>query len=216
MDGSKILVFAETKRGADNLTRDLRMEGWPALSLHGDKKQEERTWVLDEFKQGRNPIMVATDVASRGLDVKDIRHVINYDMPNQIEDYVHRIGRTGRAGAKGQQQQQQQQQQRQQQQGPLLPLLRARRGSGRVCAGGNAYTFFTTDKQRLARDLVRVLKEASQVVPPELEALVGYGGDSGGGRWGSRGGPRGGPRGGGGPYGRPGGPNGMPLGPGRF
>lgn len=179
MDGSKILVFAETKRGADNLTRDLRMEGWPALSLHGDKKQEERTWVLDEFKQGRNPIMVATDVASRGLDVKDIRHVINYDMPNQIEDYVHRIGRTGRAGAKG-----------------------------------NAYTFFTTDKQRLARDLVRVLKEASQAVPPELESLVGYGGDSGGGRWGSRGGGGRGPRGG--PYSRPGGPNGMPLGPGRF
>ncbi|OXB69420.1 UNVERIFIED_CONTAM: hypothetical protein H355_015857, partial [Colinus virginianus] len=100
MDGSKILIFAETKRGADNLTRDMRMEGWPALSLHGDKKQEERTWVLDEFKNGRSPIMVATDVASRGLDVKDIRHVINHDMPNQIEDYIHRIGRTGRAGSK--------------------------------------------------------------------------------------------------------------------
>lgn len=88
-------------KGADNLTRDMRVEGWPALSLHGDKKQEERTWVLEEFKNGRNPIMVATDVASRGLDVKDIRHVVNYDMPNQIEDYIHRIGRTGRAGTKG-------------------------------------------------------------------------------------------------------------------
>ena len=83
------------------LTRELRLDGWPALSIHGDKKQEERTWVLSEFKNGRNPIMVATDVASRGLDVKDIRHVVNYDMPGQIEDYVHRIGRTGRAGSKG-------------------------------------------------------------------------------------------------------------------
>lgn len=79
---------------------------------------------------------------------------------------------------------------------------------------GNAYSFFTTDKQRLARDLVRVLKEAGQVIPPELESLVSYGGDSGGGRWGSRGGGRG-PRGG--PYSRPGGgPNGMSFGPGRY
>lgn len=77
------------------------MDGWPALSIHGDKKQDERTWVLNEFKSGKHPIMIATDVASRGLDVKDVRFVINYDFPNQIEDYVHRIGRTGRAGTKG-------------------------------------------------------------------------------------------------------------------
>ncbi|KAF4640193.1 DEAD (Asp-Glu-Ala-Asp) box polypeptide 17 [Toxoplasma gondii] len=174
MDGSKILIFAETKRGADNLTRDMRVEGWPALSLHGDKKQEERTWVLDEFKNGRNPIMVATDVASRGLDVKDIRHVINYDMPNQIEDYIHRIGRTGRAGAKG-------------------------------CA----YTFFTPDKPRLARELVRVLRGANQPVPPELESLGMYSSSSSGRRWGGGGrGGRGGMRSGG--FG--GGPNALPLG----
>ena len=101
MDGSKVLIFTETKRGCDDLTRQLRADGWPALCIHGDKSQQERDWVLEEFKKGKSPIMIATDVASRGLDVKDIVYVINYDLPNQIEDYVHRIGRTGRAGAKG-------------------------------------------------------------------------------------------------------------------
>merc|ERR1719217_143655 len=101
MDGSKILIFAQTKRDGDELTREMRLDGWPALCIHGDKKQEEREWVLKEFKEGKSPILVATDVASRGLDVKDIKYVINYDFPNGIEDYVHRIGRTGRAGATG-------------------------------------------------------------------------------------------------------------------
>ncbi|CAD7952773.1 unnamed protein product [Amoebophrya sp. A25] len=101
MDGSKILIFVETKRGADTLTKEMRVAGWPALAIHGDKKQEERDWVLKEFREGRNPILIATDVAARGLDVKDIKHVVNFDFPNQIEDYVHRIGRTGRAGATG-------------------------------------------------------------------------------------------------------------------
>jgi len=101
MDGSKILIFCETKRGADMLTRQLRMDGWPALAIHGDKSQSERDWVLAEFKDGKNPIMIATDVAARGLDVKDIKYVINYDFPGSIENYVHRIGRTGRAGAVG-------------------------------------------------------------------------------------------------------------------
>lgn len=158
MDGSKILIFAETKKGADSLTRELRVDGWPALSIHGDKKQEERIWVLNEFKTGKNPIMVATDVASRGLDVKDIRYVINYDFPNQIEDYVHRIGRTGRAGTRG-----------------------------------SAYTFFSPDKYKMAKDLVRVLEEAKQDVPAELRKLmVGEDNNDGGRRWG------GGARGGGG------------------
>ena len=102
MDGrSKILIFTATKKGCDDLTRELRLDGWPALSIHGDKSQQERDWVLQEFRDSKSPIMIATDVASRGLDVKDIVYVINYDLPNQIEDYVHRIGRTGRAGAKG-------------------------------------------------------------------------------------------------------------------
>nr|KAJ0208931.1 hypothetical protein LSAT_V11C400187790 [Lactuca sativa] len=101
MDGSRILIFVETKKGCDQVTRQLRMDGWPALSIHGDKSQSERDWVLAEFKSGRSLIMTATDVAARGLDVKDIKCVINYDFPSSLEDYVHRIGRTGRAGAKG-------------------------------------------------------------------------------------------------------------------
>ncbi|XP_077227569.1 DEAD-box ATP-dependent RNA helicase 20-like [Tasmannia lanceolata] len=101
MDGNRILIFMETKKGCDQVTRQLRMDGWPALSIHGDKSQPERDWVLAEFKSGRSPVMTATDVAARGLDVKDIKCVINYDFPTSLEDYVHRIGRTGRAGAKG-------------------------------------------------------------------------------------------------------------------
>ncbi|CRG86793.1 ATP-dependent RNA helicase DDX5/DBP2 [Talaromyces islandicus] len=98
---NKVLIFTGTKRIADEITRFLRQDGWPALSIHGDKQQNERDWVLQEFKNGKSPIMVATDVASRGIDVRDITHVLNYDYPNNSEDYVHRIGRTGRAGAKG-------------------------------------------------------------------------------------------------------------------
>merc|ERR1712066_277514 len=102
MDGkSRILIFSSTKRDGDQLTREMRTDGFPALCIHGDKKQEERDWVLREFKEGKSPILVATDVASRGIDVKDIKYVINYDFPNQIEDYVHRVGRTGRAGVTG-------------------------------------------------------------------------------------------------------------------
>jgi len=101
MDGSKILIFVETKKGCDSLTREMRQNNMPALSIHGDKEQSERDWVLKEFKEGRNPILIATDVAARGLDVKDIKYVINFDFPAQIEDYIHRIGRTGRAGATG-------------------------------------------------------------------------------------------------------------------
>ena len=99
--GARILVFSETKRMCDQLVRNLRQEGFPALAIHGDKKQQEREWVLNEFRTGKQPLMIATDVASRGIDVKDIRYVINFDFPKTIEDYVHRIGRTGRAGAKG-------------------------------------------------------------------------------------------------------------------
>lgn len=98
---SKVLVFTGTKRVADDITRFLRQDGWPALSIHGDKQQNERDWVLNEFKMGKSPIMVATDVASRGIDVKDITHVFNYDYPNNSEDYIHRIGRTARAGRMG-------------------------------------------------------------------------------------------------------------------
>uniref|UniRef100_A0ACD5XFS9 Uncharacterized protein n=1 Tax=Avena sativa TaxID=4498 RepID=A0ACD5XFS9_AVESA len=101
MDGSRILIFFQTKKECDKVTRQLRMDGWPALSIHGDKAQSERDYVLAEFKSGKSPIMAATDVAARGLDVKDIKCVINFDFPTTIEDYIHRIGRTGRAGATG-------------------------------------------------------------------------------------------------------------------
>ncbi|KAL1523138.1 hypothetical protein AB1Y20_018093 [Prymnesium parvum] len=101
MDGSKILIFCNSKRRCDSLTRELRVDGWPCLAIHGDKSQEERDWVLQEFKDGRQPVLAATDVAQRGLDIKDIKYVINYDCPGTSEGYVHRIGRTGRAGASG-------------------------------------------------------------------------------------------------------------------
>lgn len=93
---NKVLIFAETKRNVDDLTRQLREDGWPAVSMHGGKEQNERDWVLGEFRSGKHTILVATDVAARGLDVKDIKCVINYDFPSNIEDYVHRVGRTAR------------------------------------------------------------------------------------------------------------------------
>lgn len=100
-ENNRLLIFSQTKRGCDNLTRTLRQFGWQAMAIHGDKSQTERDMVLNQFRTGRSPIMVATDVAARGLDVKNIKTVINFDFPSCCEDYVHRIGRTGRAGAKG-------------------------------------------------------------------------------------------------------------------
>ena len=73
--------------------RLMRKDGWPAMCIHGDKQQKERDWVLGEFKSGSTTILVATDVAARGLDVDDVKFVINYDYPNNSEDYIHRIGK---------------------------------------------------------------------------------------------------------------------------
>jgi len=143
LDGSRVLIFTQTKRGADQITKDLRMDGWPARVLHGDKGQSERDWVLQEFRNGKSPLMVATDVASRGLDIDDIKLVINYDMPPQIEDYIHRIGRTGRAGNKG-----------------------------------TAICFFTPQDSKRAPDLIKILEEAKQEIPPELERMARYTGGS--------------------------------------
>ncbi|WVZ70061.1 hypothetical protein U9M48_018762 [Paspalum notatum var. saurae] len=98
--GSKVLIFCTTKRMCDQLARSLTRQ-FGASAIHGDKSQSEREKVLNHFRSGRSPILVATDVAARGLDIKDIRVVINYDFPTGVEDYVHRIGRTGRAGATG-------------------------------------------------------------------------------------------------------------------
>ena len=98
---NKILIFVETKRKCDELTRLMRRDGYPAMCIHGDKQQKERDWVLGEFRHGSTTILVATDVAARGLDVDDVKFVINYDYPNNSEDYIHRIGRTGRKDRTG-------------------------------------------------------------------------------------------------------------------
>ncbi|XP_058760392.1 DEAD-box ATP-dependent RNA helicase 52C-like [Vicia villosa] len=95
------LIFVETKKGADALESWLCRSGFPAIAIHGDKVQMERERALRSFKRGLTPIMVATDVASRGLDIPHVAHVINFDLPRDIDDYVHRIGRTGRAGQSG-------------------------------------------------------------------------------------------------------------------
>lgn len=95
------LVFVETKKGADLLEDYLCRQGLVATSIHGDRSQQERERALAMFRSGKTPILVATDVAARGLDIPNVTHVINFDLPNDIDDYVHRIGRTGRAGKKG-------------------------------------------------------------------------------------------------------------------
>eukprot|EP01029_Cantina_marsupialis_P010320 TRINITY_DN2346_c0_g7_i1.p1 TRINITY_DN2346_c0_g7~~TRINITY_DN2346_c0_g7_i1.p1 ORF type:complete len:546 (+),score=200.88 TRINITY_DN2346_c0_g7_i1:40-1638(+) len=167
MDGSRILIFCETKRGCDELTRNLRQEGFPGLAIHGDKKQTEREWVLEQFRSGKHPIMVATDVAARGLDVKDVRFVINFDFPqNGIEDYIHRIGRTGRKTNEG-------------------------------YAHGTAISFFSSKNAGKARELVKVLEDAKQEVPPQLRTMAATAMSSRRGGGGRRGGYR---RGGGGGF----------------
>jgi ATP-dependent RNA helicase DDX3X len=95
------LIFVETKRNADVLESFLIKEGIQATSIHGDRSQPEREEALQMFRCGRCPVLVATDVAARGLDIPNVLHVINYDLPNDIDSYVHRIGRTGRCGNAG-------------------------------------------------------------------------------------------------------------------
>ncbi|PSK33688.1 ATP-dependent RNA helicase DBP2 [Candidozyma pseudohaemuli] len=152
---AKCLIFSSTKRACDDITSFLREDGWPALAIHGDKDQHERDWVLREFRSGKSPIMVATDVAARGIDVKGITYVINYDMPGNIEDYVHRIGRTGRAGT-----------------------------------SGTAVSFFTDGNSKLGGDLCKIMREADQTIPPELQRFDrrSYGSHIRYGRGGGRGG----------------------------
>ncbi|CAE6377447.1 unnamed protein product [Rhizoctonia solani] len=99
--GGLTLVFVETKRMADMLSEYLMTNRFPATSIHGDRTQRERELALSTFRSGRTPIMVATAVAARGLDIPNVTHVVNYDLPSDIDDYVHRIGRTGRAGNVG-------------------------------------------------------------------------------------------------------------------
>nr|BAJ07808.1 putative vasa protein [Anneissia japonica] len=100
-EDDKTLVFVETKRSADFLASLLSQSGFPTTSIHGDRMQKEREEALRDFKTGRAPVMVATSVAARGLDIPKVKHVINYDLPEDISEYVHRIGRTGRVGNLG-------------------------------------------------------------------------------------------------------------------
>jgi len=166
---NKSIIFVETKRKVDEITKKMRRDGWPAMCIHGDKEQRERDWVLQEFRSGKAPILVATDVAARGLDVDDVKFVINYDYPHCSEDYVHRIGRTGRSNRTG-----------------------------------TAYTFFTPQNMKQAKDLIGVLTEANQVINPKLVELANDSKSFDGGRFGKGGGKRwggGGYGGGGGGYG---------------
>ena len=96
------LVFSRTKHGANNLAKRLNRDNIHAVAIHGNKSQAQRTRALDEFKRGRGQVLVATDIAARGIDIEQLATVVNFDLPHVAQDYIHRIGRTGRAGATGQ------------------------------------------------------------------------------------------------------------------
>lgn len=147
------LIFVETKRGADSLEDFLIRHSYPATSIHGDRSQPEREEALRSFRSGRTPILVATDVAARGLDIPNVTHVINFDLPNDIDDYVHRIGRTGRAGN-----------------------------------SGLATALINEKNRNIVRDLVELLSEAQQEIPPFLTQMMTYSGGTGGGGHRRRGG----------------------------
>ncbi|EDW78246.1 uncharacterized protein Dwil_GK16276, isoform C [Drosophila willistoni] len=134
---NKIIIFVETKIKVEDILQIIRTEGYTATSIHGDKTQNERDSVLKDFRNGKSNILIATDVASRGLDVEDLQYVINYDYPNSSENYVHRIGRTGRCQQLG-----------------------------------TAYTFFTPDNAKQARELISVLEEAGQTPSQALLDLA--------------------------------------------
>lgn len=97
----QVLVFTRTKHGANRLAEQLDKQGIPAMAIHGNKSQGARTKALSEFKTGKLQVLVATDIAARGIDISELPHVVNFELPNVAEDYVHRIGRTGRAGCEG-------------------------------------------------------------------------------------------------------------------
>ena len=100
-DWKQVLIFTRTKHGANRLADKLIKDGIPAMAIHGNKSQNARTKALADFKDGSIPVLVATDIAARGLDIDQLPQVVNFELPNVPEDYVHRIGRTGRAGSSG-------------------------------------------------------------------------------------------------------------------
>ncbi|KAI9099933.1 P-loop containing nucleoside triphosphate hydrolase protein [Phlyctochytrium arcticum] len=158
------LVFVETKRSADMLCNFLQQNSFPATSIHGDRTQREREQALLSFRSGRTPVLVATAVAARGLDIPNVGHVINFDLPSDIDDYVHRIGRTGRAGNTGK----------------ATAFFNLSRDKG-VCK--ELMEILTEAKQDIPEWLESARREAER-----------FGGGFGGGRGGRRGGGRGGSR----------------------
>ncbi len=100
-ESGQTLIFTRTKRGTDRLTKELVRDGFAVAMIHGDRSQSQRNGALSGFQEGRFQVLVATDIASRGLHVDDVAHVINYDVPKMAEDFIHRVGRTGRAGLQG-------------------------------------------------------------------------------------------------------------------
>ena len=100
-ENGQTLIFTRTKRGAERLAKELARDGFTAAMIHGDRSQSQRNGALSGFQEGRFQVLVATDIASRGLHCDDVAHVINYDLPKMAEDFIHRVGRTGRAGSQG-------------------------------------------------------------------------------------------------------------------
>ena len=101
LDYERVLVFCRTRRGADRLTERMQKAGLPVAGLHGEKEQSHRQEILEAFRSGETPVLIATDLAARGIDIENLSHIINFDLPGDAETYVHRIGRTARAGASG-------------------------------------------------------------------------------------------------------------------
>lgn len=101
LEYERILIFCRTRRGADRLTESMKKQNLPVDVLHGNKEQSHRQELLEAFKSGETPVLIATDLAARGIDIENISHIINFDLPNEPETFVHRIGRTARAGASG-------------------------------------------------------------------------------------------------------------------
>ena len=220
-EAAKCLIFCGTKRYCDQLATDIRSAKYSARALHGDMMQDERDRALQAFRDNKFKILVATDVAARGLDITDIEYVINYDCPMAMEDYIHRIGRTGRANKKGTVRRQLRHcfcdrsshfSLRHHHPHAVWCALRSARAPRRLIAGCDpmvcpihvfqAYTLFTPEKDRShAAELTKILKTAGMEVPADLERMAMMRGGRGGGGgfkpWMRKGGRGGGGRGGG-------------------
>ncbi|XP_072301001.1 DEAD-box helicase 3 X-linked a isoform X2 [Eucyclogobius newberryi] len=158
---SLTLVFVETKKGADSLEDYLYREGYACTSIHGDRSQKDREEALHQFRSGRCPILVATAVAARGLDISNVKHVINFDLPSDIEEYVHRIGRTGRVGNLGKYFY-----------NTFLVMSSPVSILNVFILTGLATSFFNDKNSNITKDLLDILVEAKQEVPSWLESLA--------------------------------------------